>query len=212
MAVPSLELSKEGKGVSQRMKKISIILLSLLIILSMVACSSPSSDTAEQETKNDTNQESDPIASETEQEVEESSPDNEPTASVEVPRTNIPLYPDAEFLGVREYSKSISEVYATDASVTDAIAFYGESSHLESKSTDTYTDSVGNFYYHSTLLDLMMKEESLQEELKASGPLLQIWIAPSSDTDALRGVVGSTMAGELPDDKTIIVLTILTDY
>ena len=173
------------------MKKISIVLLSLLIILSLVGCSNPSSDTNEQEAK-------------------EGPPGNGPSISGGTQRKNIPIFPDAEFVGEREHELSVSEVYATDAAVADVIAFYGESPHLESKSTSTYTDSVGNFYYRTPLMDLLISGDSSQEELKTSGPLLQIWIAPS-DVDMFRAIVGSTIAEKLPENKTIIVLVISTE-
>lgn len=173
------------------MKKISIVLISLLIILSLVGCSSPSSDTNGQGAK-------------------EGPPANGPSISGGAPRKNIPIFPDAEFIGVREHKVSVSEVYATDASVADVIAFYGESPHLESKSTTTYTDSVGNFYYQTPLMDLLMSGDPLQAEIKASGPLLQIWIAPS-DADLFRAVVGAKMAEELPANRTIFALVISTE-
>ena len=173
------------------MKRISIVLLSLLIILSLIGCSSPASDTNGQESK-------------------EGPSGNEPSITGVASRKNIPIIPDAEFIGAREHEVSISEAYATDATVTDVIAFYGESPYLESKSTTTYTDSVGNFYYQTPLMDLLISGDSLQAEIKNSGPLSQIWIAPS-DADLFRAVVGSKIADEIPDNKTVFVLVILTE-
>lgn len=192
------------------MKSISIMLLSLLMILSLVGCGSPSSDTAVQQIKNDTNKESDNIASENEQQVEEGSSDNEPSFSGEAPRTNIPIFPDAELIYEIEYKIAVEELYATDAAVMDVIAFYGECSQFESiLETTSYTDEEG-VYFETPLMGLLKGGDSLQEEINTSGPLLYILIAPS-DSEKL-GILGSKVVDELPDNKTIISLRILTKY
>ncbi len=193
------------------MKKISIVFLSLLIILSLVGCSSPSSDKAGQQTKNNANQESDPMVSESEQQAETGSSDNGPGFSGEAPRTDTPMFPGAELIYEKEYEIAAEEVYATDAAVPDVIAFYGEYPQFESilttKSAYTHEEGV---YFQTPLMSLLKRGDPLQEEVNTSGPLLYIMIA-RSDCDML-GLLGSQIVDGLPDNMTIISLRILTEY
>lgn len=192
------------------MKRISIMLLSLLMIFSLVGCGSPSLDKAAQQIENDTNNESENNASEYEQQVEDSSSVNESSFSGEAPRTDTPIFPDADLVYEKEYKIAVEELYATDAAVMDVIAFYEEYSQFESISeTRSYTDGEG-VYFETPLMGLLIKGDSLQEEIDNSGPLMYIMIVPSDSE--LLSILGSKVVDELPDNKTIISLRILTEY
>ena len=92
----------------------------------------------------------------------------------------------------------------------DVIAFYEEYSQFESISeTKSYTDDEG-VYFETPLMGLLKKGDSLQEEIDNSGPLMYIMIVPSDSE--LLSILGSKVVDELPDNKTIISLRILTEY
>ena len=183
------------------MKKISIMFLSLLMILALVGCSRSSSDTNE----------SDNTVSENEQQ-EENSEVEESSLSGEAPRTNTPMFPGAELVKEVKYSVAVEEVYATDEAVMDVIAFYGEYSQfkpiLEIKNPPPNEEGI---YYETPLMKLLKGGDSLQEEINNSGTLLCLLIAPS-DGDSNIGILGSKVVEELPENKTIISLRILTEY
>jgi len=130
--------------------------------------------------------------------------------SGEAPRTDTPLYEGAELVLEKTYKIAVEEVYATDASLEDVIAYYAGFSAFEGL-PDTVNSTDGSAYLETEVMNLLMDGEDVGDEIADSGPLMYLMVA-SSDSTSLTGMIGQSDAEKLPAGKTIICMRILTDY
>lgn len=130
--------------------------------------------------------------------------------SGEAPRTNTPLFNGAELVYEKTYKIAVEELYATDASVEDVIAFYSNFPQFK-ELPNTMGKMHGGVYLETQVMKLLMKGEAVTDEVAANGPLMYLMVVPS-DSESLTAMIGETDAQKLPKGKTIISLRILTDY
>ena len=181
----------------------------MLTALLLVGCGSTPQDIAPQvevEEATATQQ----VPSDTEPASDDSTSSTEPVSSGKAPRTDTPLFNGAEFVLEKTYAIAVEELYATDASVEDVVAFYADFPQF-AELPDTMGLMYGGAYLETPVMKLLMRGEEVGDEVAESGPLMYIMVVPS-DSESLPGIIGQSDAQKLPPGKTIISLRILTDY
>jgi len=190
--------------------KTHAFLVLMLTVLLLSACGSPAPDAAPLTTAQDASDTQEQAPAHTDGVSDGSADDTEAVISGDAPRTDTPLYPGAAFVLEKTYKIAVEELYATDASVEDVIAFYADFPQFE-KLSDTMGKMHGGAYLETEVMNLIMKGEAVGDEILASGPLMYLMVVPS-DSESLAGIIGKNDVQKLPQGKTIISLRILTDY
>ncbi len=128
------------------MKKVVLVLLSLVLMLSAIGCGS-------------NNKESEPVSSVTEsgvddEQVKKTAQDDGPGEKIDqplqiVPDTDLPLYPNAELI----HSDDRKLVYATDDPAKDVLQFYEENTKITILITSVGFYRLGTEFYDVTMQD-----------------------------------------------------------
>jgi hypothetical protein len=137
-----------------------------------------------------------------------------PELSGDAPRTDTPLYPGAEYVHEVTYPVAVSELYATDASISEVLEFYADYPGFENLPDIAGQAGEEGVYKETDLMNLLKSgasADALKDEIDQTNALLSIIVA-RSDEEALNSLVGQGVTTVLSPGKTIIVLRVLTEY
>lgn len=185
-----------------KMKKLTIIILATLLILSLVGCAGANETADLDVSTNDTDTRVDSSTSDTDKDGAKQSYDN-------VPGTNVPMYPNAQ----QVYSSKNEIVYATTDS-GEAVNDFFESHPNLKKGKGSGSFQEGYYFYETPLADLVRdlvrdkcqeKIDEMNAYINEFGGLTGLHIYDVNVDSQFKELSLDTIISELPLDKTLIM-------
>lgn len=205
------------------MKKIGIIILAALLILSFVGCAGekkttdPDAATGDADTKVDSTTVDSTIADTGKDGADDAEPNEEPEQPYDnVPDTNVPIYPNSQLV----YDDLGALVYATTDSGEAVNNFYQKHPDFkESKSSGKFQEG---YYYHQTPLvslaralmrdDSQEKKDEVNAYIKEFGGLQTLTIFDAEMDEEMKKLsLTNIIFSQVPHDKTLILYAIMEE-
>jgi len=175
----------------------TLLVFTMMIALAVAACGAPSEVNIAPAARVEVSQE-EPLPSE-----QESQPQTGQPHQADL------VFTGAEYLGKRAFSQADSEFYVTSTSFQEVASFYN------GLYPDTpgrhYDEENGYAYIQTELMQILMGDDEVTAaDIAALGRLVNIHIAADKDVGAVQATATQEILEQLPEDKTIIILTFTT--